>query len=42
MKHVCACAAALLLIAVEGNPHENIAVMEDVRFVMKTGVIFKD
>lgn len=30
------------LIAVAGNPLENISVMEDVRFVMKTGVVYKD
>jgi imidazolonepropionase-like amidohydrolase len=29
------------LIAVPGNPLEDIRVMEDVRFVMKTGVIYK-
>ena len=29
------------LIAVPGNPLEDISVMEDVRFVMKTGVIYK-
>ena len=30
------------LIAVPGNPLEDISVMEDVRFVMKTGVIYKE
>ncbi|MEQ1803090.1 MAG: amidohydrolase family protein [Gammaproteobacteria bacterium] len=30
------------LIAVPGNPLEDIRVMEDVRFVMKQGVIYKD
>jgi imidazolonepropionase-like amidohydrolase len=30
------------LIAVAGNPLEDIAVMEDVRFVMKAGVVYKD
>lgn len=30
------------LIAVAGNPLENISVMEDVRFVMKAGVVYKD
>jgi imidazolonepropionase-like amidohydrolase len=29
------------LIAVPGNPLDDISVMEDVRFVMKTGVIYK-
>lgn len=29
------------LIAVEGNPLENIALLEDVRFVMKGGVVYK-
>lgn len=29
------------LIAVTGNPLDDISVMEDVRFVMKTGVIYK-
>jgi imidazolonepropionase-like amidohydrolase len=30
------------LIAVAGNPLENISVMEDVRFVMKAGVVYKN
>jgi len=30
------------LIAVPGNPLDDISVMEDVRFVMKTGVIYKE
>lgn len=30
------------LIAVAGNPLQNISVMEDVRFVMKAGVVYKD
>lgn len=30
------------LIAVAGDPLENISVMEDVRFVMKKGVVYKD
>ncbi len=29
------------LIAVEGNPLENIAILEEVRFVMKEGVVYK-
>jgi imidazolonepropionase-like amidohydrolase len=29
------------LIAVEGDPVENVALMEDVRFVMKGGVVYK-
>ena len=29
------------LIAVEGNPLDNIALLEDVRFVMKGGVVYK-
>jgi imidazolonepropionase-like amidohydrolase len=29
------------LIAVEGNPLENISVLEDVRFVMKGGTVYK-
>jgi len=29
------------LIAVPGNPLEDISVMEDVRFVMKLGVVYK-
>lgn len=29
------------LIAVEGNPLENVALLEDVRFVMKGGVVYK-
>lgn len=30
------------LIAVGGNPLDDIAVMEDVRFVMKAGVVYKN
>lgn len=30
------------IIAVEGNPIENIALMREVKFVMKDGVIYKD
>ena len=30
------------LIAVAGNPLDDIAVLEDVRFVMKAGVVYKD
>jgi imidazolonepropionase-like amidohydrolase/ketosteroid isomerase-like protein len=30
------------LIAVDGNPLENVALLEDVRFVMKGGVVFKE
>lgn len=30
------------LIAVEGNPVENISILEDVQFVMKNGVVYKD
>ena len=29
------------LVAVPGNPLEDISVMEDVRFVMKQGVVYK-
>ena len=29
------------IIAVAGNPLENIALLEDVRFVMKGGVVYK-
>ena len=29
------------LIAVDGNPLENVALLEDVRFVMKGGVVYK-
>jgi len=30
------------IIAVEGNPLEDISVMENVVFVMKEGIIYKD
>lgn len=30
------------LIAVEGNPLQNIAILEDVKFVMKEGVVYKN
>ena len=30
------------LVAVEGNPLENIKLMTDVKFVMKDGVVYKN
>ena len=30
------------LVAVEGNPLENIELMTDVKFVMKDGVVYKN
>jgi imidazolonepropionase-like amidohydrolase len=30
------------IIAVDGNPLENISLLEDVKFVMKNGVVYKE
>ena len=30
------------IVAVEGNPIDDISIMNDVKFVMKAGVVYKD